>query len=651
MKTILTLLTAFLLVLSGCGGDRGSGSGATKTPDGGLIDTDVIQVKTIYPINPVVATKGAIQLTAVVTDSTGAYLQSSLDTPVTVHWEVEDTTIATIDSNGKLIGGSKTGSTKVSLYAQYQNYKSKIKTTTVQVIEFGNDVAELHFSPDRAYIDDGQERSFKLTAVDYFGAETAISPGSVSFTISDTSANSETPIVELNKNVIKKDDDKILKVTGRNKGYAFITPVYEISTDNNQTTLKITGSPLIVQVKESVGSSKPQDGNNNIDAGRQLSSSVDDVEGRKILHLMHYDQGSNRKKVIYSRFDGSWYSVDVADADRASKVVLSPFPNNRSFPIILYMKDNRPGLTYMTANNQGWALSSEYSPITDSNISRTDLLTDERMRILDMSASNDGNGSLHILYYDQLQKRIFLKTSSMSNTKSFNWSETNYSPIDIATKNSVEDISLTNNHTSGLPRFAYTVLESNESTSGGGVWYASLNLDNSTYKIGVEHVKGTDGTEKDVVLRLDGNNIPTIAWHNDHEVVLATRVLVSNTFQWVKNTISLLDKVPSKITGLDFTFDAYNSPRISFSADGEVKYVRRVSAANGSDRYIIESPESSAGEFGASTSVSVDTENRVHLTYTHDSDKWFGYWIEPSFFDYRVYPDMNDIKADVVEKK
>ena len=153
--------------------------------------------------------------------------------------------------------------------------------------------------------------------------------------------------------------------------------------------------------------------------------------------------------------------------------------------------------------------------------------------------------------------------------------------------------------------------------------------------------------EKNVVLKLDSNNIPTIVWNTDAEVTIVTRVVQSGVFTWMTKNISIEPR-PSSIDNIDFSFDAYNSPRIVFNADGDIRYARRISSTSGLDNWIVESPEESTAEQGVYSSIAVDSANRAHLVYSDSKEKWFSYWAEPNFFDYRVFPDLQDIQADIV---
>lgn len=636
MKQIhFIIVLLFLLIFSGCNLERESNASTiNRTTQSSLISADAINIKSVYPANPIVAINGSIKLTAIVTDSAGEYLQSTISNPVTVSWSSSDSSIASVNQNGTVIG-KKNGTVTITLQAKYAGQTSKTYTTTVNVVALTNDVAEIYLSPDRAYVDVGAERIFRLTAVDYFGAQTSISPGTVTFEVSDANVAAITP------EQLESNDSKVITITGKQKGYAFITPIYTVSDQTAGTSVKITGSPLVLQVKDATESSKPQD--DTVDAGNYLSVAVDDFEGKKIVHVAHYDKSSN--DLMYSFFNGSWRNETVVtSAGKAARLVISPFEVNEGLPLLLFLEENKPKLWFMRDNTSDWIDSTVISEISEDDIFddiNNSFVEGEKM--LDMSAfGGEGNTSrLHILFYDKIKKRLTLTSSSITNTSWFDWSTKKIFDLD----SDVQSVSAAHNHISGDARFAYIVKESEAGAEDGGVWYASY----SSGSLRHEQIPNTNGTEEDVVLKLDSNNVPTVVWHTDSEVTIVSRIVQSGFFTWMSKNISIEPR-PATIDSVDFSFDAYNTPRIVFNADDTIKYARRISSTSGQDNWIVENPEvSSTAEQGAYSAVAVDSENRAHLVYTDSETKWFSYWAEPNFFDYRVYPDIQDIQADIVE--
>lgn len=632
IQFIIVLL--FLLIFSGCNLERESNaSTVSSNTQSTLVSTDEINIKRVYPANPIVAINGSIKLTAIVTDSVGEYLQSTISNPVTVTWSSSAPSIATVNQNGTVIGKS-TGTATISLRAAYDGYTSDIYTVAVNVVSLTNDVAEIYLSPDRAYVDIEGERVFKLTAVDYYGAQTSISPGTVTFEVSDGNVAAITPTQ------LESNDSKVITVTGKQKGYVFITPIYTV--DNGEgTAVKITGSPLVLQVKDATESSKPDD--DTVDAGNYLSMAVDDFEGKKVVHVAHYDKTSN--DLMYSFFNGSWRNETVVtNAGKSAKLVISPFEVNEGLPLLLFLEDNIPKLWFMRNNTSDWIDSTTISEVSSSEIfddANNSFVEGERM--LDMSAfDGDGNTSkLHILFYDKTKKRINITSSAITSSSWFNWNTKYYFDLDA----DVQSLSVAHNQLSGDARFVYVLKESEEGAEDGGVYYASLTSGTLRH----EQIPNTNGTEQDVVLKLDSNNVPTVVWHTDSEVTIVSRIIQSGYFTWMSKNISIEPR-PATISSVDFSFDAYNTPRIVFSADNIVKYARRITSTSGQDNWIVETPEVSATtEQGAYSAIAVDSENRAHLVYTDSESQWFSYWAEPNFFDYRVFPDVQDIQADVVE--
>jgi hypothetical protein len=635
-----TFLLIMMIVIMGCDLNRPStGAVSVLGSDKTVTRIGEIAISDVFPKNPIVAVNGSIRLTAIVVDPGGSYLQSTQALPVSVHWSSSDPSVASVNSSGTIFG-KKEGITTITLYATYSGATTKEHTQTIQVVNLTNDVAEVYLSPDRAYIDINAERIFSLTAVDYSGAQTSINPGQVSFVLSDTNVASITP------DVIDANDTKKVTVTGLAKGYVFITPIYSISNEQNSTTVNITGTPLVVQVKDRAESSKPID--NTVDAGRYLSMAVNDIAGKKNIHVLHHDVSDNR--LHYSLFNGSWKNETIlTGGGEGAKIVLSPFNTNKNLPIAMFLENGIPKIWFQTAPEgsssfTGWVDTHIQAPITSETLFEDNISLTQYSRFMDMSVFKyDLNTSLNILYYEQKLKRIHVASSTMNQDAWFDW-EKDHLTLDLDTGFDLESLSLAHNHQYGLTRFAYIVKESNSSNNDGGVYYVSKGSEG----LKPERIINTDGDEKSIVLKLDSNNVPSVIWRSGKDIVYATRVLISGKFTWSTKVLPL-DPKPNLISSLDLAFDAYNSPKITFTTDGKIRYARRVDAPNGQDVWIIENPEDSgAATQGEYVSLAIDDANRGHLVYTSPTDKWFTYWAEPSFFDYRVYPNAQNINADVV---
>jgi len=633
----ITFFIAFLLlvIFGGCNLERQSNASTVKNNSKSVVSSDSINIKKVYPFNPIVAINGSIKLTAIVTDAAGEYLQSTITNPVTVTWKSSNPSVATVNQNGTVIGKSE-GTATITLRSSYAGFTSKEYSIDVRVVALTNDVAEIYLSPDRAYVDVGADRVFKLTAVDYFGAQTSISPGTVTFEISDSNVASITP------ESLDSNNTKTITVTGKQKGYVFITPIYTVSDATSGKSIRITGTPLVLQVKDATESSKPQD--SSVDAGNYLSVAVQDLEGKKNLHVAQYDQGSD--DLMYSFFNGSWRSETVVtNAGKNVRLALSPFDINKGLPFLFFLEGYKPRLWFMRENSSDWIDSTVIAPIYSDNLfddSNNTFVDGEKL--LDMSAfEGEGNASrLHLLFFDRIKKRIILTSSAITDTSWFNWSSSTVADFD----NDLQSLSVASNHISGDARFAYILKETSDGAGDGGVYYASHTSGESGFR--VEGIPNTDGSEMDVVLHLDSNNVPTIVWHTATEVTIVSRVIQSGRFTWQTKNIAIEPR-PAEIESVDFSFDAYNTPRIVFNADKKIKYARRISSTSGQDNWIVENPEvSGSSNQGLYSAIAVDSENRAHLVYTDSADKWFSYWAEPNFFDYRVYPNIQDIQADIV---
>ncbi len=648
-KLFLSLVSlALLLNFTGClSKDRADTNSLSKSTTSGTVGE--ILVKTVFPATPVVTLGGTLKITSVVTDISGNYLESTLSNPVTVSWSSSNKSVVTIDESGTLYGVGE-GEATISLYATHGSAKSKTYEVTVQVVNINTvDVAEVYLSLNSAYIDIGATRSFRLTAVDSSGAQTSLSEGSVEFVISNDNISIDKETITLAPGGAPVE----ITITGNSKGYSFVTPVYNIT--ENGTTVKITGTPLIVQVKDPAESSKPED--QSVDAGKYLSVALNEVDGKKIVHVAHYDQAY--ESFSYSVFDGSWnhdYSalpLYLHSGDGA-KMVLSPFSENLNKPIAVMMQDDKATLWYQNWPENYWL----ETPITTTSIRDLQTLSDvnssdenastydetlypiAKTRYLDIVSYTDSNDSsnnrIHVAYFDTVQNQICILTYTSPSAYSHNQC---FSTSVNGSAGEVRDISLSVNSINGEPRLIYTEMNSS-------MYYVARQND----KIYREKVTNSTGNEKGAVLKLDKNNVPMIVCYSGIQIGTFYRTKVDGSFTWAFKNISGLDPIPTKINSVDFDFDSYNEPKVAFSADDKIRYARRISFNNNKDKWVVEAPgDAGSGVQGEYVSIVVDSTNRAHIVYTDADTKWFSYWAEPNFFDYRVFPETNYVGADVIE--
>ncbi len=647
-KGIFTsLVVASFLV--GCGGGGGSSGTKTNTNTNTNVNSNMV-IADIFPRLPKVPLDGSLKLTAVVmNDYTKTIIGSSLNTPVVINWRSLNKEIAEVSNDG-VIYALKEGSTKIeaSIDGSSVGLKNPIKhTIDVKVVNTVGNIAEISLSPTRATIDlNKAKRTFDLTAIDTSGVLTSLSQGKIEFNISNPQ-NTATKIIKTIPTVSKGENKVDIETLGDRIGYVFITPTY---IDRDNAELMTTGTPLVVQVSD-IPKANPDDKDptKNLNAGKFLDLKVNEVDGRKELHVVHYDEKSKRLK--YSYFNGTWKSENIkpsqTDANISgigAKIVLSPFENNYKKPIIVALEDSNITLWYKNDLNN-WvdkpvSTNPPIEPILNYVYNSDDKFLD--------SIVDEDSKLIYVAYFSPVQNRIYLTYSSMDNSKELDFSK-NILPINVG--NHVQSLSLTLNEQK-QPRIAFaTIKDTTQSSDKNGVFYGSINF--NTNKFSIEKVDGTTGDEKGVVLKLHKTNRPSLIYHTpSNNLVYRERneehpnQLYAKQFVWTSSVVSYNEPI-TKITSADLEIDYYNSPRIVFNSDDKIRYARRVYLKN--NEWIVETPEVSSGKFGEYKAVEIDSENRVHIVYTSDTDKWFKYWAEPMFFDYRKYELNNYIPSiDVV---
>lgn len=235
----------------------------------------------------------------------------------------------------------------------------------------------------------------------------------------------------------------------------------------------------------------------------------------------------------------------------------------------------------------------------------------------------------------------------MSETKDLNFEDKVFT---LDTDNSLQSLSLTKNKNNEL-RVAYST--HTDSTENSGIYYTSISstvntnclLQNNMY-VCREKIDGTKGLEKNIVLKLDKQNRPTIIYSTpSNDIVYLQRTKNPSGYSWATSNIAFNETI-TDLNSMDFTFDHYNSPRIIFDSSDKIRYARRLPEKN--NEWIVETPEEGKGEYGEYSALYLDSENRAHIVYTSDDDKWFKYWAEPMFFDYREY-NVDSIIANIDE--
>lgn len=616
MKNIIYALIVALLLGSCLSQERKDGRFGTS-----LLRSLDLKLKTVFPVSPVITKNGKIKLTCVVTDGNGNYLSSTPANPIGLHFDVKDPSILRVDEYGN-VRGLEVGNTTVSVYATKGQYRSNIYDIQVFVVNQNiPDVAEIYLSQNGAYIDLGAKRKFRLTAVSYNGAQTSLSEGRVEFMLSNDNVSLDKKEIALStgSNPIE------IELTGLSKGYTFVTPVYYMTKDAE--TVKITGTPLVVQVKDPVQSSKPDD--ERSDGGHFLSMSIQEDDGKKLVHVGHYDETFKSFKTSY--FDATWYNDPMASPasqgyGKQAKLVLSPFSTNKNRPLVLMLQDKKAILWYQIYPNTGW-LSAD---ISSKEIESAEHPFKENKRYMDITTDNE---FVYIAYFDNINKQVCVQKRSTPKQADFNACH--------RTENNVTELSIAANPASHEPRVAYIDHKKQITylTVQGGKFFT-------------EKISHTTGDEESVRIKLNSFNKVSILSYkiveSKAQIDLITR---EPSGDWAFQNIPL-EPVAKEASGIDFAFDAYNEPRVVFSADQKVRYARRTFFANGAYKWLVDTP-AQAGEDGqgSSSAIFVDSSNIAHIVYANSKTKWFNYWVEPSFFDYRDFPASKDIGADVIRTK
>ena len=619
------ILASFLI---GCGGGGSSGDSSTTN-----IKRDKIVIADIFPSSPKVALNGSLKLTPVIMNEyTNEIKSSSINNQIVIYWDSLNKDIATIDANG-VIHGKEVGQTVITATAKVVVDGNLTKQDYIQiplkVVNTMGNIAELSLSPTRATIDKNNGvRAFDITAIDNSGVLTSLSQGNIEFNISNPQGNANKIIKE--PSTLNNGENKVaIESINDRVGYVFITPIYRDKDDVNLTT---TGSPLVVQVSD-IPDATPddKDPSKNLNAGKYLDLEVDEKDGKKELHVVHYDEKNAQLK--YSYFNGTWNSENIrparteANSGVGAKVVLSPFDNNYKKPIIVGLENENIELWYKN-NSNNWinkrVSESNTTSVIDYNLTK---IYNSGDKFLDMTVDSE-NKLLYIAYFSPVNERIYLTYSSMNENKDLDFTE---NIVTIDTANHVQSLSLALN-IYNQPRIAYSTIRDNSKDENvNGLFYASRNGDS----FNVEKIKGTTGDEKSVVLRLDKTNKPAIIYHTPSDnLYYVERAKEPSGFTWTSSSISFNEPIIN-VTGIDYMFDHYNSPRVIFNSNNKIRYARRLYEK--SNEWIVETPEESSSKFGEFKAIKIDSENRIHMVYTSDEDKWFKYWAEPIFFDYRRY--------------
>jgi hypothetical protein len=657
LKALKFLLPLALLFAGGCVEDRDLPEGADKSGAYAPASGGSLQISSVFPRTPVLAAGGSVGLTAIVTNGAGTVLESTIANPITVEWVSSSPNVARVDESGFVFGAGK-GEARITARARRDGRYSLPYTILVQVVERNSpDVAELFFNPMQAFIDINGERVFKISAVDHSGAATSLTGGHLYIETSNDNVSVEPR--EINVTAGASGSYSVdVKARGLEKGFTFITPIYTLPASASQL-VRITGTPLVVQVKDSVEAQVPGSWT-NVNAGRYLSIAVSETGGYKTIHAAHYDAAA--KGLIYSNFYSSWAHATIdggagttMDAGVSEQIALSPYDSNRDKPVVIYLRNGYVYLRYQPyINNASGAwndIQVSKAPVIDANHTYP-----EGSRLLGITAFRDPDRAspsdqAHIAYFDAVNDKVCvasLKDSPIAIDDATHQC--------IALNAPVHSLSISHNRLTGEPRFAYANAIYQHLGTDGNYTVIPEALYYATRQNGGFHretVNGINGGIGSVSLSLDRVNKPIIAVREGNYVRLYSREPYGNTYRWQMEPVGGIDPVQGEIASVSFALDAYNEPRVAFTSvttgGSKIHYARKPPFRNLVSRWVIEEPGANEpGDHGASNAIAVDSANRAHMVYTVGNKRWFNYWAEPNFFDYRTYPSAQYAGADLI---
>jgi hypothetical protein len=698
----ITLAAAFIAFLGGCG-DKELDDGALDSQptndrtQSGAVNTDAFMIASVFPRTPMIARGGAATLTAIVTDGVGKTLESTEANPIVVKWSSSAPKIVRVSENGGIYG-ENLGSAIVT--ARAFRKVTKIINGATQIVEEvtkpyqtivnvtkqnSSNVAELFFSPMRGYIDLGADRKFRLSAVDHAGTQAGLNHGTLAIVAESGSGNQVARVSPAELNLTDTRKEVEVTITGVREGFAFITPIYTISSEDYAETVRVTGTPLVVQVKASLETSIPNCSHEiancaNFDGGHYLSIAVGEEGGYKDIFATHYDRagGKNNGGLVSSDFLSAWQHQTIAggtgtgiDAGRAGEIALSPFEDNLNQPIALTLYAGKPAIYHKTTRG-GWQYvplfaASDRPIIEEGNESSYADMSSRLMSITSYrDAANPANSRVHIAYFtpnpsDPKNPKVCLISLSSPTTIVPSSSSNCLGAPPYAR---VHSVSIAHNRITGEPRFIYGYPsysyandgnESNLTEVSESLFYVSRQ-NGQFYRENIT-IDGNAGSAKIV---FDRNNKPFVAMREGEHVRLYSREAFDNKYSWERDPSSVFNTASGRIASVGLALDSYNEPRLVYASDMggglKIHYMRKPPFRNiyskNANRWVIEDPgqndPQNAGDQGSSSAIAVDSANRAHLVYTLSGKKWFNYWAEPNFFDYRDYPAAQYSAADLI---
>ena len=568
-----------MFILNGCGGGGSSSNGkSNSTPEENPLH--------IYPAKPVVASDdGVLQITATVEEN-GVLLQNSDEHVLTASYQSANETIASITSDGYLIGGQP-GSTEITITIKDEN-TSKVYTRKVPVEVKTVNISKLFINPSVASIGKNKEKELYITALDKAKSPTELEGKYFRLQYSKTIV-SATPIITSN--------DAKIKVRAKNeKGYTFITPIF------SKAGVEITGDPVLIQI-----SSIPQI---NIPNGLIAGSEVDFLRVKNgsgdDMYIVHTNEDEKIYLDYFNVRNGQW---DRKDLDYAGDSIKAPKVMKLGKVTTIYaIVDNKKFNKLTSENGSSWSVE----PITTTGFvldNSIDFNNIDYVTIGSTVYALIGNKDKIVLAKNLKDSNEFVKIASFTTPK----------------EDTVNSVDLALNRDNAL-RFTFT-------TEKGYVYYATVN----EKIIEINEVRYTSDILEDSKLAYTKNNLPVIMSQQDGELVESEK---TNGGVWANNKISSLTFQQSGIKDsealdnmehFDFKVDQFGNSRAVVTANDKLFYIKEYHV-NDTSYWRVDTIVDK--DVGAYVSMQIDAKNRLKVAYSDTQQDWVKYFAEPVYIKY-----------------
>jgi len=593
---LLSLAISAIFALNGCGGGGSSGDKGSAGPGAQQAKKNPLE---IYPNNPVVASEdGQLQLAPVIKTGSGI-LENSDEHTLVATYKSSDPDTVLVAEDGYVLG-QQPGEAKVTVTIKDLN-TSKTYTNSVNVQVKTVDVSKLFLNPSAVSVGKNQSKELYLTALDREKAPTEIEGKYLSLKYAK-SLISATPIITPN--------DAKVKITAKNeKGYTFLTPIY------NKAGVEVTGDPAIVQISSIPQINIPQDlsGGDEIDFLRVKNGSGDN------MYIAHTNDDDKIYVDFFNVQNGMWARKDLTytgDSIKAPKIIYA----NKTINIFAIVDDSKIERLY-SEDGTSW-MNQEIFNSNDNSLGNVDynnidyVLKDDTVYMLVANGSK-----IYLAKYK-------LDSSSAQVITSFD------------AKNSINSVDLTLNKNGAL-RFVY-------STSNGEVWYNTVDLVDK--KIVQYKVYYTSNGIEAAKIDYTKNNIPVIVYQTSGKIVEAQ---LTNGGGWASNSISSTQLYENGIkntdaldsaNNFDFKVDKFGNSRIVVSADDKLYYLKEYHVKKTPYWRVDTIVNKNVGEY---VSLQIDNKSRLKVAYTDSNKGWVKFFAEPVYIKYNDGKDKKRVSDNI----